>query len=119
MKSPLRFRLFFGPYAPPRAGKGNLLFCEVRGTVKVGSWSQGRIPWPRWRSGLILCGDLVRAVKQEASETVAFHWGVSIGTVSRWRKCLNVEEMNPGTLRLRKQPSGKKRLGLPGGRQEK
>lgn len=42
--------------------------CEWRGTVKVGDYSDGPIPWPiKWgtRHSLILCGDLVEAVKRE------------------------------------------------------
>jgi hypothetical protein len=41
------FKLLFGPYAPPKIPRNQRLFCEVRGSLKVGSWSDGLIPWPR------------------------------------------------------------------------
>src|SRR5438552_16642890 len=52
-------RLLFGPYHPPKTRRGKFLFCERRGTVKVGDYSDGPIPWPvKWgtRNSLILCG---------------------------------------------------------------
>src|SRR5438874_1423205 len=72
-----RFRLRFGPYEPPRTDFGRWLTCEMRGKVKVGRFSHGPIPWPRkWRTNsLILCGDLARAVRKEAVQAVAWHWG--------------------------------------------
>src|SRR6266446_3087201 len=90
-----RFRLRFGPYEPPRTAAGRWLNCEMRGKVKVGSYSHGPIPWPRkWRTNsLILCGDLVWAVKKEAVQAVAWHWGVSKAMVRVWRRALGVPEM--------------------------
>lgn len=96
----VRFRLLFGPYDPPRTRRGKFLFCEWRGTVKVGEYSDGPIPWPlKWgtRRSLILCGDLVEAVKQESEVAVAHHWGVSAATVKKWRQALEVEFYNAGT----------------------
>jgi DNA-binding transcriptional regulator YiaG len=94
-------RLIGGPYYPPRARRGHKLFCEIRGTVTVGGYSDALIPWPRLKKGgnacLILCGDLVRAVKREALLVVAHHWGVSHTTVWNWRKALGVERSNEGT----------------------
>lgn len=40
---PEKVRLLFGPYKPPRTGRGQFLFCELRGTVKVGGYSHGLI----------------------------------------------------------------------------
>src|SRR5207249_4618146 len=51
-------------------------------------------------NSLILCGDLVRAIKKEAVQAVAWHWGVSKGVVSLWRRALGVPEHNEGTLEL-------------------
>ena len=49
---------------------------------------------------LILCGDLVRAVRLE-SETAICHWfGVGITTVWKWRKALGVKSINEGTSAL-------------------
>jgi len=99
------FKLLFGPYAPPKIPRNQRLFCEVRGCLKVGSWSDGLIPWPRrYRTGsIILCGDLVRAVKLESVEAVCYHWGVCRNVVQKWRHALHVTEFNPGTLQIRKQ----------------
>src|SRR5213596_1946438 len=61
MQDEQRFNLLFGPYHPPKTRRGKFLFCEMRGTVKVGDYSDGPIPWPvKWgtRNSLILCGDL-------------------------------------------------------------
>src|SRR6266446_3512719 len=103
MNAAERFRLYFGPYEPP--SEEGFLFCEIKGLVKVGRWSDGLIPWPRCGErgrahSLILCDDLVRAVKKESAQAVAYHWGVSIGTVVRWRRALGVPMLNAGTRRL-------------------
>jgi hypothetical protein len=99
-----RFRLLHGPYYPPRTHRGAFLFCEWRGTVRVGGYSDAPIPWPyAMRTGyrsLILCGDLVRAVKLESELAVAYHWTVSATTVGKWRQVLGVEALNPGSRRL-------------------
>src|SRR6266705_1970420 len=97
-----RFRLRFGPYEPPLADRGDWLDCEMRGALKVGTFSHGPIPWPRrWRTAsLILCGDLVRAVRKEAVQAVAWHWGVSKATVRAWRRALGVPELTAGTRKL-------------------
>ena len=89
-----RFKLLHGPYYPPRTERGKFLVCEWRGTVKVGGYSDALIPWPyAFRTGyrsLILCGDLVRAVKLESEQAVAHHWKVSSTTVGKWRSILGV-----------------------------
>jgi hypothetical protein len=104
-----RFRLQFGPYAPPKVPRKNRLICEMRGYLKVSpNWSDGLISWPRrWRTGsIILCGDLVRAVKMESVEAACYHWGVCRNVVQNWRHALSVPESNPGTVRLRNQVRG-------------
>lgn len=71
MNIPERFRLQFGPYEPPRVLGDQQLFCELRGRLRVSrTWSDGPIPWPRrYRTNsIILCADLVRAVKLESVE---------------------------------------------------
>jgi hypothetical protein len=99
LSSGLRYQLLRGPNEPPRTRRGGHLFCERRGTVKVGGYSDGPIPWPvKWGSrSLILCGDLIDAVKQESEVAVGHHWGVCIKVVQRWRRALGVEIYNPGT----------------------
>src|SRR5438093_3568163 len=103
MQDEQRFNLLFGPYHPPKTRRGTFLFCEMRGTVKVGDYSDGLIPWPvKWgtRNSLILCGDLVRAVQVESAQGVAHHWGVRPSTVTRYRKALQVERDTTGTRQL-------------------
>lgn len=99
-----RFHLLHGPYLPPKTRRGRRLFCEVRGTVEVGGYSDGPVPWPRVKKGgvhsLILCGDLVRAVRHESAQAVAHHFAVSKSTVRKWRRALDVPEHNEGTRRL-------------------
>jgi DNA-binding XRE family transcriptional regulator len=98
-----RFALLRGPYRTPRFHYGRKLFCEIRGTVTVGGLREAPIPWPYAKGmgrPLILCGDLVRAVKCESSVAVAHHWGVCIGTVQVWRRVLKVPRENEGSRRL-------------------
>jgi hypothetical protein len=97
-----RYRLIGGPYYPPRTSRGRFLVCQLRGTVKVGGYSDAPIPWPRiWaRRSLVICGDFLRAIKTESRLAVAYHWGLSVAIVSYYRQQLTVERMNPGTNRL-------------------
>ena len=106
MNAPERFHLQFGPYAPPKVPRQQHLCCELRGWLRVSpAWSDGRIPWPRrYRTNsLILCGDLVRAVKMESVEAICYHWGVCRNVVQNWRHALGVQEFNPGTMHLHNQ----------------
>lgn len=106
-----RFKLLYGPYQPPAVGLGDELYCELRGWVKVASWSEALISWPRARKKgvrkngtalgpLILCGDLVRAVQHESSVALQHWWGVSGTRVTEWREALGVEKMTIGSQRL-------------------
>jgi hypothetical protein len=99
------FKLLFGPYEPPKIQRDQWIFCEMRGLLKVGTWSNGPIPWPqRYRTGsIILCGDLVRAVKLESVEAVCHHWGVCRNVVQKWRHALGVKGFTPGTRQLQKE----------------
>lgn len=98
-----RYGLIGGPYHPPLIPKSGLLRCEMRGRLPVGGYSQALIPWPmrRGKHSIILCGDLVRAVKQESVEAISHHWNVSRALVQVWRKTLQVPEFNAGTRHLR------------------
>src|SRR5262245_45972864 len=102
MQDEQRFQLLFGPYVPPRTKRGKFLFCEMRGTVKVGGYSDGPIPWPvKWGTrSLILCGDLARAVRVESAQGIAHHWGVRPPTVTKWRTALDVDRDTAGTRDL-------------------
>jgi hypothetical protein len=98
-----RYQLLHGPYRTPRFHYGGKLFCEIRGTITVAGLREAPIPWPYAKglgSPLILCGDLVRAVKCESSVAISHHWRVSVGTVRVWRGALGVPRGNEGTTRL-------------------
>ena len=41
-----RYKLYFGPYYPPKVRRGQRLVDEIRGTVVVGGYSDGKIVWP-------------------------------------------------------------------------
>ena len=69
-------RLLHSPYAMPPLQVRDRAFCELRGDVIITSISDAPIPWPRCRSvagkggagsGLLLTGDLVKAVKCESA----------------------------------------------------
>src|SRR6266446_8268051 len=104
MKAEERFQLLYGPYQPPEIPPNGVLFCEIRGYLRVGLWSNAPVPWPkRWRSNsLVVCGDLARAVRQESVDAISYHWGVCRGVVQTWRKALGVTENTPGTSHYRK-----------------
>ncbi|MDQ3814572.1 MAG: hypothetical protein M3347_11550 [Armatimonadota bacterium] len=80
------------------------MHCLLRGRVRVDAFSDGPVRWPCFnhggRPGFILCGDLVRALRQEPSLAVQHGWGVRRQTVARWRKILGVAR----NLRRRHSP---------------
>ena len=92
------------PYLPPPWEPGSSLVDAIRGRLTVGGLSDAPIPWP-WcteRAGgsgrsLILCDDLVRAVRTETTLAIAHHWGVGRRVVTRWRSALGVGRMTEGT----------------------
>src|SRR2546422_976993 len=97
-----RYALIDGPYYPPRTARGRFLLCQLRGTVKVGGYSDAPIPWPRiWRRrSLVICGDLLRALRTESVYAVSYHWGLSRAIVSYYRQQLSIPRHNPGSYRL-------------------
>jgi hypothetical protein len=102
-----RVKLLFGPYRTPKCKVGHRLRCVMRGKVTVAGLSDAPIQWPYvpqpggngYRS-LILCGDLVRAVRRESEIAVMHWWSVSRHTVLKWRKALGVEKNTDGTRDL-------------------
>ena len=96
--------LRFGPYSmPPGYAVGSRIHCERRkNETVVRSITDAPIPWFNARKLghpiLILCGDLVRAVKLESVACIMHHWGVRDDTVRTWRRVLGVGRMTPGTL---------------------
>lgn len=108
MTDPDRYRLRFGPYRMPKCKIGKFLTCGVRGEKKVVGISDAPISWPQaanndvGRPYLILCGDLVKAIRRESATAVAHWWGVTNETVSHWRRSLGVTPGTEGTkARLR------------------
>ena len=102
-----RVKLLFGPYRTPKCKVGHRLRYVMRGKITVAGLSDAPIQWPYvpqpggngYRS-LILCGDLIRAVRRESKVAVAHWWGVSRHTVLKRRQALGVEQKNDGTRGL-------------------
>jgi hypothetical protein len=108
-----RVRLLFGPYQAPAVRRGDRATCLVRGRdVVITSWTDAPIPWPRCRPadlaagrgvGLLIDGELARAIRREAAQAVSHWWGVALSTVWTWRKALGVGATTEGTSRLRRE----------------
>lgn len=98
-----KVRFVGGPYAPPLVPIGRWLKCELRGELQVSGYTNALIPWPAatgHHKQLIVCGDLVRALKTESVLAVAFHFAISRGLVSEYRSRLNIERFTAGSQRL-------------------
>lgn len=98
-----KVRFVGGPYAPPFVPIGGWLKCELRGMIQVGGYSNGLIPWPvavGHPRQMIVCADLVKALKTESRVAVAFHFGISPQMVSEYRRRLGIERLTAGSLRL-------------------
>lgn len=94
--------LLYGPYAPPACEVGSSLTCAAAGRVTVAGMTSAPVPWPYRNTGgtaksLILCGTLERAVRSEAAQAVAYHWGVDRSKVRDWRRLLGVTRVTQGT----------------------
>jgi hypothetical protein len=107
---PDRVKLLHGPYAPPPLARGDRATCLLRDCdVVITSWSDARIPWPRCRalgsrggSGLLLAGDLARAVRTESAAALRYWWRASSTAVFNWRQALGVHGLGTeGSRRLR------------------
>jgi len=95
--------LLGGPYLPPLVAIGGWLKCELRGELQVGGYTNAFIPWPvavGHAKQLIVCGDLVKALKTESRLAVSFHFGISRALVSEYRHRLGIERYTPGSMRL-------------------
>lgn len=98
-----KVRFVGGPYAPPNVRVGAWLKCELRGLLQVGGFSNALIPWPtavKHRKQLIVCRDLVKALKTESRLAVCFHFGISLQMVSQYRRRLGIERLTAGSTRL-------------------
>jgi hypothetical protein len=73
--------------------------------MTVKGMTDALIRWPCARrnrnASPILCGDLIRAVRTESEQAVAYHWGVRTKVVWKWRRALGVGPMTNGSRRLR------------------
>ncbi|MBI3411255.1 MAG: hypothetical protein HY040_23210 [Planctomycetes bacterium] len=105
MKSSDRYPLLFGPYRVLFFRPGDEAFCELRGQVVVsrafheapiGVWPKGRRRGER-AAAIILFGDLVQAVRNEAAATIRYWWGVGTDRIWKWRRALDVQRVNKGT----------------------
>ncbi|MCI0748788.1 MAG: hypothetical protein L0Y58_25560 [Verrucomicrobia subdivision 3 bacterium] len=105
-----RYRLLYGPYEPPLV-KGGFLVDAVRGKVRFGTFTNALIPWPKSKrqgkhgsgGSIVLCGDLLWALKKESIPAISHHWGVSRATVGNWRRALELStraKRTPGAQRL-------------------
>src|SRR5688572_17547996 len=92
-----RYRLLDGPYEPPLV-KGGFLVDAVRGRVPFGTFTNALIPWPKAKrhgrggsGGIVLCGDLIRALEKESGPAICHFWGVARSTVGNWRRALELK----------------------------
>src|ERR1700733_9278034 len=94
-----------GTYSTPVCRVGDRVKCKMRGEMEIIDLSDAPIPWPIGNRGrnraMVLYGDLVEAVRREASGAVCYWWGVSQQTVRRWRLALGIEGQTEGSLRVR------------------
>ena len=107
MRDRERFKLHFGPYTTPRFRRGRRVVDEWRGEVTFAGLSNGRIPWPIGILGgnktLVVYAGLARAIRRESVQAVAYWFGVSPQTVTKWRRKLGIADGKPpGTTRLRR-----------------
>jgi hypothetical protein len=108
MKQQDRFRLHFGPYRTPRFRLGAIVRDEVRGDVRIVGVTAAPIPWPlgrppgsRGRFSPVVYKGLAKAVRLEANQAVAYWWGLTPQTITKWRNALDVPPTTAGTSRLR------------------
>jgi len=95
-----RFHLL-GTYRTPRFKYGDVATCAIRGQVKIVGLSNGRIQWPKCRSGkrsraIIVYGALADAVRTESVRGVAYWFRIGRDTVWKWRVARQDERRRPG-----------------------
>ena len=112
--------LRFGPYHPPRVQVGDEIVCELYGLSIVADWTDAPISWPRrkperraGRRTIILCGDLIRALRIESAPAIAAHWGISKPAIVRWRRMLDITEYPDGARAQLRENLGIRRERLP------
>ena len=103
-------------YSTPIFRFGQRVECAVRGEVVIVGLTDAPVAWPIGKHGraksLVVYRDLAKAIKREANQQVCRLFGITPQTVSKWRKALGVEPINPGTRRLLvahgRSPAGQK-----------
>lgn len=102
--------LIAGPYYPPACNVGDWINDEQDGLLEVGGWTTAPISWPRrkktGRPSLILCGDLVRALRIESAAAICYWWGVGPTKVWQWRQALGIGPITDGTRKLLQDNTG-------------
>ncbi|MGD9646352.1 MAG: hypothetical protein AB7U73_11625 [Pirellulales bacterium] len=101
----VRYQLHFGPYRTPTYRYGKQVMDDVRGKVRIVGTSGGRFAWPVGQLGrcrsLVVYRGLAKAIRREAVQAVAYWWGVTPQTVTKWRRRLGITKQLPqGTRRL-------------------
>src|SRR5713101_4032555 len=107
--------LFSRLYTQPKLGRGGRTFWLYRVCdVKIISWTDAPIPWPRCRLIDSLRGqpsplvddELARAIRTESAVAIKFWWGVGTKAVWQWRKAFEISRYGtPGSNRLQRMAS--------------
>ncbi len=102
--------VLFGPHQAPALKVGDRGFCLVRCcVVVVTSWTDAKIPWPRFRalethgggSGVLVDEESARAIRHESATAPKHWWGASPTAETNWRRALGVGQWDtPGSERL-------------------
>lgn len=101
-------RLLHGPYHAPVVAIGQRVTCAVKGEVIVVGYADAPLRWPICRrvgkgaTGLLVAGDLLRALRRESRPAVAAAWGVSEKSVTGWRVALGCAGHNEASRRLQR-----------------
>jgi hypothetical protein len=96
-------------YGQPALRVGDVATCLYRDCdVRISCWTDAPISWPRCSafgrpgggSGLLVNEELLRAIRTESALALQHYWGVSDGTVTRWRRAFGVEQWGTQGSRL-------------------
>lgn len=109
-------RLRFGPYKPPRLRNDRTFCLYLDCDAVVTRWTDAPVPWPRcrpahsWRGvrGLLVTGELKRAIQSEAPKALKRWFGVSSSLVWHWRRVFGISGLAPpaaGRCGRRRTPS--------------